>query len=96
MAKRNFLRVTTLCKLELDLRPVAMQVMPSSKSQYWCAFVDWRRDGFGYQLNPADVQRIADFMTEKGTECLTDGARCYTIQGHSLTPCNPKAVEALL
>lgn len=96
MAIRTVLRVTTRCKLELDLRPVPMPVMPSSNSRFWCAFVDWRRDGCGYVLSPRDVERIAEFMIEQSTECLTDGARRYTIQGHNLTPCNPEAVEALL
>lgn len=93
MATPSSLTVMTLCRLELELRPVAMPIMPSSNNDAWLAFIKRGEQSYSFRVSAEDVERIQEFMIEHSTECLSDGNRNYTICGHSLVACFPEAID---
>lgn len=96
MAKPAPLTITTTCRLELDLSPVPMPVMPSSNNAHWLAFIEDHRTRYGYQLSAETAERVQGYMIEHQTEALSDGRRAYTICGHQLAGCNPQRLDRLL
>lgn len=85
------IRIETLVGIKYELKPVPMNVIPSSDHDLWLKFQGLHVPGAS--LSEKTQNTIQGFMRRHNTEALTDGAKIYTLAGGMLAYRTPSAVE---
>jgi hypothetical protein len=88
--KAGSLAVMTEAGERYELKPIPMDVMPSSSPMLWLKFQGIHIPGS--DLSPEDQGRVQAFMLAHRTEALTDGSLKVTLAGGRLAQCFPEAV----